>query len=110
MSKEAKELCSGVHTLHDETLELAESVLFMAKKLSEAREQMKEEALVIEYDNGGGQSGIRENPHYTAYEHLLATYSKSLRQLADILKDGSQSSRSSGIMKELAVISGKKIG
>ena len=50
MSKKAKEICSGVHTLHDEALELAESVVFMAKKLEEARKALQDEPLVIEYD------------------------------------------------------------
>ena len=71
---------------------------------------MKNEPLVIEYDNGGGQCGIRENPHYTAYEKLLTTYNKSLRQLTEIIESGSPSRKSSSIMKELTLIAGKKIG
>lgn len=110
MSEKAKDLCSGVHTLHDEALELAESVVFMAKKLEESRKMMEDESLVIEYDNGGGQCGIRENPHFTAYEHLLASYNKALRQLTEIVEKGAPSSRSSNIMKELSVIAGKKAG
>lgn len=110
MSKKAEELCSGVHVLHDEALELAESVLFMAQKLKESRTLMKKEPLVIEYDNGGGQRGIRENPHYTAYEHLLTSYNKALRQLTEIIEKGSPSRKASSIMKELTVIAGKKIG
>lgn len=110
MSKKAEALVSGVHTLHDESLELAESVLFMAKKLEESRNAMQNEPLVIAYDNGGGQSGIRENPHYTAFEHLLSTYNKSIRQLMEIVEKGSPSRQSSSIMKELTVIAGKRIG
>lgn len=109
MSKKAEEICAGVHTLHDEALELAEAVLFMAKKLKEARIHLKKEELVIEYDNGGGQCGIRENPHFTAYERLLVAYNKSLRQLTEIVEKGAPSRRSSSIMKELTVIAGKKV-
>lgn len=110
MSEKAKEICSGVHTLHDEALELAESVVFIAKKLEESRELMKDEPLVVEYDNGGGQCGIRENPHYTAYEHLLTSYNKALRQLTEIVEKGTPSRKASSIMKELSVIAGKKAG
>lgn len=106
----AEELCAGVHTLHDEAVELAESVLFMAKKLTESRIALKKEPLVIEYDNGGGQCGIRENPHYVAYEHLLASYTKALRQLTVIIENGSQSRPAAGIMRELTLIAGEKIG
>ena len=50
----------------------------MADRLIEEGKRIPDEPLVIEYDNGGGQSGIRENPFYTAYEKLLASYSKTL--------------------------------
>lgn len=110
MSKKAKELCAGVHALHDEALELAESVLFMANKLAESRKILKDEPLVIEYDNGGGQTGIRENPHYTAYEHLLTSYNKALRQLTEIVEKGSPTRKASGILSELSLIAGKKAG
>lgn len=106
----AKILVSGVHTLHDEALELAESVVFMSDKLKESREAMKNEPLIIPYDNGGGQSGIRENPHFVAYEKLVATYTKSLRQLSEIVEKGVPTRKASSIMAELSTIAGKKVG
>ncbi len=110
MTSKAEDICAGVHTLHDEALALAESVVFMAGKLEEARIDMKDEDLIIEYDNGGGQKGIRENPHFTAYERLLASYNKTLRQLTEIVEKGTPSRKASNIMGELKVIAGKKIG
>ena len=106
----AEELCAGVHTLHDESVALAESVLFMASKLTETRIQIQREPLVIEYDNGGGQKGIRENPSFVAYEHMLTAYNKSLRQLTEIIDKGSSVRKPSGILNELEVIAGGKIG
>lgn len=106
----AEELCAGVHTLHDEAVELAESVLFMAQKLEESRKRMEEEPLIVAYDNGGGQKGIRENPFFVAYEHLLASYNKSLRQLMEIIEKGSPVRDTTNIMKKLTVIAGKKVG
>jgi hypothetical protein len=106
----AEELCAGVHVLHDEAVTLAESVLFMARKLKEAKKTLKKETLVIEYDNGGGQKGIRENPHYVAYERLLASYNKSLRQLTEIIENGSATRTSTGILSELSVFAGSKLG
>lgn len=105
----AEELVAGVKTLHNEALELAESVLFMAEKLKESRELMANEPLVIDYDNGGGQKGIRENPHYVAFEHLMATYTKALRQLTEIVEKGTQTKSTSSIMAELTTIAGKKV-
>lgn len=109
VKKKAAELVAGVHTLHDEALELAESVLFMAQKLKEARIAMIDEDLVIPYDNGGGQKGIRENPHFVAYEHLATTYNKALKQLTEVVEKGTVSKSKSSIMAELTTIAGKKV-
>ena len=109
-SDKAKKLVAGVSVLHDEALELAESVLFMAEKLKKSRLLMADEPLVVEYDNGGGQKGIRENPHYTAYEKLMASYTKSLDQLSKIIEKGTSTRKASSIMVELTDIAGRKIG
>ena len=106
----AEQLVAGVHTLHDQALELAEDVLFMASKLEESRKAMKDEPLIIPYDNGGGQMGIRENPHFTAYEKLMVTYTKSLRQLTEIIEKGAPVRNTSNIMAELTTIAGRKLG
>ena len=106
----AEILVAGVKVMHDEALELAESVLFMAAKLEESRKIMANEPIVIPYDNGGGQSGIRENPHYTAFEHLVTAYNKSLRQLTEIVEKGAPVRNASSIMAELTTIAGRKIG
>lgn len=110
VKSKAAELVAGVSTLHDEALELAESVLFMAQKLKESRELMINEPLIIDYDNGGGQKGIRENPHYVAFEHLMTTYTKSLRQLSEVIEKGAPARKASSIMAELTDIAGRKIG
>lgn len=106
----AADLVAGVHVLHEQALELAESVIFMADKLKESREIMKNEPLVIDYDNGGGQTGIRENPHFTAYEKLLNTYTRSLEQLSKIIESGAPVRKASSIMAELTTIAGRKLG
>ena len=84
---EAQDLCAGIQDFQSEVIELAESVIFMQKKLEETRELIKKEPLVIEYDNGGGQSGIRENPSYISYEKLFTTYSKGLSALMKIISE-----------------------
>lgn len=61
----------------DKTKTLEEQLKVMADKLSEAAAQLPSEDLVIEYDNGGGQSGIRENPFYSVYTKLLSSYVKT---------------------------------
>ena len=106
----AEEIVSGVTVLHEQALELAESVLFMAAKLEESRKAMKNEPLVVPYDNGGGQSGIRENPHYAAFEKLMNTYTRSLMQLKAIVEEGKQTEKGLSVMAKLTTIAGRRIG
>ena len=106
----AEEICSGINELYTETLALAKAVVLMSEKIEETIESIKESPLVIPYDNGGGQSGIRENPEYTAFEKLMASYTKSLRQLTEMVEKGSVSKKTIGVMKELNAITKKKVG
>lgn len=57
---------------------LKQQLHLMAARLEEESAKISEEALIIEYDNGGGQSGTRENPFYPAYERLLKSYTSTL--------------------------------
>lgn len=49
--------------------------------------RIPDEDLVIDYDNGGGQAGVRENPFYPAYERLLASYTRALDAVKNISGD-----------------------
>lgn len=71
--------------IQDQVKVLTEQLQFMAAKLKQTQKIIKSEPLVIEYDNGGGQSGIRENPSYLAYEKLLASFNKTLTTLIEII-------------------------
>jgi hypothetical protein len=60
---------------------LVEQLKLMADKLVEESMKLPDESLIVEYDNGGGQKGVRENPFFPAYEKLLASYTKTLTAL-----------------------------
>ena len=82
----ASKICANVdERLKPQVTILAEQVIFMSKKLKESKAGLKDQAIVIPYDNGGGQVGIRENPAFTAYEKLLAAYTKALTTLRDVI-------------------------
>ena len=57
----------------------------MEHKLDEAREEIADAPLSVEYDNGGGQCGTRKNPSMDAYNALMATYTRALKQLCEML-------------------------
>lgn len=84
----ADDICRSIDIrIRPQAITLTKQILFMAKKLEETQKKIKAEPLVVEYDNGGGQTGSRENPSFTAYEKLLAAYTKSLSTLKKLIGD-----------------------
>ena len=62
-----------------------ENVAYMQKKLDAARKAIKKEDVVVPYDNGGGQTGIRENPRFKGYESLFKSYMAGIKLIMDAL-------------------------
>ena len=71
--------------LRQQVVELAENVVFMAHKLKETRDSMGRTPLIVRYDNGGGQSGYRENPVFKAYNSMASRYIAALHELESII-------------------------
>lgn len=79
-------LCASVPpATRDRAVELAANVLWMECKLDDAREEIADAPLAVEYDNGGGQCGTRKNPTVDAYNALMSTYTRALKQLCEML-------------------------
>lgn len=62
--------------------ELQAQADFQRKMLEKRRKELLDEPFVVEYDNGGGQVGTKENPEWTAYEKLLKSYQATLRAIS----------------------------
>lgn len=75
----------------DQALEIAQNIMAMEEKLRESREKIWGMDIVITYNNGGGQTGLRENPAYKAYAGLLSAYQKALKQLDEMRKEAESS-------------------
>ena len=58
---------------------LIKQLRHISDRIKREGRRIKSENLIVEYDNGGGQTGVRENPFYPAYEKLLASYVKTLQ-------------------------------
>lgn len=100
-----EETCAGLpDSIKPDALELARDVEFMRGKLEETRKGLAKQQVVIAYDNGGGQTGIRENPAFKGYHQLLASYRKSVETLAAIFKEhgGGRGDAESPLAKILA--------
>ena len=63
------------------------NVAFMKVKLDEVRDQVKHETITVEYDNGGGQKGIRENPIFKAYEALWKSYMLGMDKILSVIPE-----------------------
>ena len=62
-----------------------ENVSWMRAKLDDSRDLIKNSNIVMPYDNGGGQKGIRENPAFKGYESLWKAYMQGMNRILDTL-------------------------
>ena len=62
-----------------------QNTAWMKAKLDDAREAIKNSQIVISYDNGGGQKGIRENPLFKGYESLWKAYMNGMDRILSCL-------------------------
>ena len=62
-----------------------DNIAWQRVKLDEAREEMQEASIVCEFDNGGGQTGTRENPIFKAYINLWRAYMVGLEKYTSYL-------------------------
>lgn len=76
--------------------ELQAQAEFQRKTLEQRRKDLINEPFVVEYDNGGGQVGTKENPEWTAYEKLLKSYHATLRAIA-LQTGGKKAEKQTGI-------------
>jgi hypothetical protein len=62
-----------------------DNVSWMKAKLEDTTEQIKEGQIAIEYNNGGGQKGIRESPLFKGYEALFKTYMSGMSKIMEAM-------------------------
>lgn len=78
---------------------------WMKAKLDDAREAIKNSNIVISYDNGGGQKGIRENPLFKGYENLWRAYMSGMSKILESLPEEVIKSEAEIIEKPKTVLS-----
>ena len=88
-----KELLAGIpkSKLNQATM-LAENAIAIEDKLDAERKVIWKMDITVEYDNGGGQTGVRKNPAYEAYASLLSSYQKIISQLEGMKEEESSGS------------------
>jgi hypothetical protein len=92
---------------------LFDNICWMQIKLDDARAEIGEDGLLTEYDNGGGQSGVRQNPAFKAYEALWKSYCTGLGILLAELPDNAKAAATAAGQKTapetaLALVLGRR--
>lgn len=76
----------GISEARRKALEpIIENTAWMKVKLDAARDAIKTSNIVIPYDNGGGQKGLRENPMFKGYESLWKSYISGMDKVLSCL-------------------------
>jgi hypothetical protein len=90
--REAKRILSLLDDMDERHREavtpLVTNAAWMKVKLDQTRLILMNAAVVMNYDNGGGQTGVRKNPAFDAYNSLISQYAKCIRQLCDMMPEG----------------------
>lgn len=77
---------AGISKRRIDALEsVIENTAWMKIKLDDARDAVQTSNVVIPYDNGGGQKGLRENPIFKGYESLWKSYMAGMGRLLECL-------------------------
>lgn len=66
---------------------VVENTAWMKVKLDDSRAAIKNAQIVITYNNGGGQKGIRENPLFRGYEALWKSYMAGMNRILECLPE-----------------------
>lgn len=110
VSEQAAEMVAGVdESMHPLAQSLAEELLWQREKLEKARRTIDSAnmAMVVSYDNGGGQKGIRKNPMFEAYNAAFKNYERGIAALDAMLKGGKGSKvKKAGKLAQLRLVNG----
>ena len=83
-----RDIIAGAPEKKREALEgIVDNLAWMRAKMDDTRAMIQDEPVAIEYDNGGGQTGIRENPMFKGYESLWRSYVAGIKQVIDAVPD-----------------------
>lgn len=87
-----------------------DNMAWLRVKLDEARKEMQDASIICEYNNGGGQTGVRENPIFKAYVNLYRAYMVGFEKFSSYLPKDLQEEAAEGVIDMLAKVKTMKEG
>lgn len=87
---------------YEQAFQIALNIVFMEEKLDQARDLIGTTSVAIQYDNGGGQKGIRENPAFKGYGALLKSYMAAIDELEKLIGEKTEERTRSSLAEHRA--------
>ena len=87
---------------------LIDNMAWMRFKLDNARETIRDSNIVISYQNGENQKGIRENPLFKGYENLFKSYMSAYEKYYSALPKEAQEEAESDVVTMLDKVKAMK--
>lgn len=95
---------------YEKLFPVIENVEWMQAKLDDTRNKIAGTSVAIPYDNGGGQTGIRENPLFKGYESLWKSYISGVQLILSVLPKDAQVPQADAPKTVLQLVRAKKKG
>lgn len=80
---------------------VVDNMAWQRVKLDDTRAEMVDASVVCEYNNGGGQAGVRENPIFKGYVSLWRAYMLGLEKFTSYLPKDMQQEAAAGSVNVL---------
>lgn len=82
--KQIRRILEDLPVKQQEALEpVVQNTAWMKIQLDRSRDLIATDRIVMNYDNGGGQEGIRENPAFKGYEALWKAYMQGINKILE---------------------------
>ena len=100
--KEELRMKKILSSLDKETKNMASSLVknaaFMAVTLEDLQEQINENGVISEYQNGENQWGTKKSPEIDVYNSLIRNYALIVKTLTSLVPSGEQGQVKDGLM------------
>lgn len=91
VKKERSKLFKQFNKIEKKRLKVVEKLIdnaaFMAVLLEDIQQKINENGYMVEYKNGENQYGTKKSPEIEIYNQTISNYSKTIKQLTDLLPD-----------------------
>lgn len=91
VKKERSKLIKQFNKIEKKRLKVVEKLIdnaaFMAVLLEDIQQKINENGYMVEYKNGENQYGTKKSPEIEVYNQTISNYSKTIKQLTDLLPD-----------------------